>query len=71
MIPARLRRLAHKHGFVLRKSRQSKGVPHANNYGRFMLVEADSNRIIVGSRFDASLEEIENCLKRVQQEQLS
>jgi hypothetical protein len=69
----RIRRLARKHGYILRKSHVR--IPNSNNFGRYMLVEekehTDNNgdyvetRIIFGSRFDASLETIERALQRV------
>ena len=35
---SRVRRLAKRRGYFVRKSRQWKYIPHANNYGGYMLV---------------------------------
>lgn len=55
----RVRRLARRHGYRLHKSRQWKDVPNLDNFGEYMLIDADRNGIVLGSRFDATLEEIE------------
>ena len=55
----RIRRLARKHGYVLRKSRARKYVPTMNNRGAFMLIEAIRNLVVMGERFNATLEDIE------------
>jgi hypothetical protein len=61
---ARVRRLALRHGYRLLKSRQRNNVPNLDNHGDYMLVD-DHNTVVTGSRFDASLEEILDCLGEV------
>jgi hypothetical protein len=56
----RIRRLARRHGWVLRKSRSRKYVPTMNDRGEFMLIEADRNLVVLGERFNASLDDIES-----------
>lgn len=53
---SRLRRLASKHGYAVRKSRIR--TPHINNQGEYMLVDTRSNICVLGSRFDADLADI-------------
>jgi len=55
----RVRRLARRNGYFLRKSRARISL---DNEGEYMLVETSRNIVIRGSRFDASLEEIEAFL---------
>lgn len=52
----RARRKAKGAGYVARKSRKNLG--SADNYGQFMLVEASTNRIEAGERFDLGAEEV-------------
>ena len=54
---SRIRRLAARNGYRVVKSRRRESV---NNCGEFMLVEAESNAVVLGCRFDASVEEIES-----------
>jgi hypothetical protein len=54
----KVRRLARKHGYYVYKSRERKHVPHANNHGEYMLVN-DRNGVVLGARYDASLDQIE------------
>jgi hypothetical protein len=56
---ARIRRRARRHGYVVRKSRERKYVPHSNNFGDYMLIQADRNVVVLGERFNATLEDIE------------
>ncbi len=44
---------------MIRKSREWKHVPHSNNYGQYMVIEAYRNIVALGERFDASLDDIE------------
>lgn len=55
----RVRRLAKRLGYQIHKSRQQE---HADNFGEFMLVCIDPNCLVLGDRFNASLEEIEAYL---------
>ena len=56
---ARIRRLARHHGYVVRKSRGRNRVPHANDFGDYMLIEASRNVVVLGERFNATLDDIE------------
>ena len=58
----RVRKLAKREGYALHKSRSQCS---ADNLGDFMLVDASRNFVVLGSRFDASLEDIEEYLKRI------
>jgi hypothetical protein len=55
----RIRRLARRHGYAVRKSREWKHVPHSNNFGGYMLIESNRNFVVLGERFDVTLEDIE------------
>jgi hypothetical protein len=55
-----LRARARKLGYVIHKSR-SRSI-HADSLGRYALVKEDSSRVVLGERFDASLEEIAEYL---------
>ena len=55
-----LRARARKLGYVIRKSR-SRSI-HEDNLGKYALVKIDSNYVVLGERFDASLEEISEYL---------
>ena len=55
-LESKARRLANKNGYRLVKSRER--IEHANNFGGFMLVETQSNRVVVGERFDMILEDV-------------
>ena len=56
---ARVRSLARRHGYRVHKSRQWKHVPNLDNYGEYMLCDAGANLVVLGSRFDATLDDIE------------
>ena len=58
----RIRRLATKHGCRIHKSRSR--TLHFDNHGEYRLVDAYSNTLIMGDRFDATLGEIEGYLTR-------
>jgi hypothetical protein len=55
-----LRARARKLGYVIQKSR-TRSIDE-DNLGRYVLVKDDSNRAVLGERFDASLEEIAEYL---------
>ncbi len=57
---SRIRRRALRKGYVVHKSR-SRSL-HSNNFGEYMLCD-DRNCVVFGSRFDASLSEIEAFLR--------
>jgi hypothetical protein len=54
----RIRRLARRHGCVLRKSRARKYVRTMNDRGEFMVIETRRNVVVMGERFNASLDDI-------------
>lgn len=59
---ARVRRLAARHGYQVKKSLQR---PHYDNQGEYMLVDA-SNHIVQGGRFDASLDDIVHYIRAME-----
>jgi hypothetical protein len=59
----RVRKLAAKHGCIVRKSREWKHVPHSNNYGDYMLVD-NRNCVMIGDRYDATLDQIEDFFQQ-------
>jgi hypothetical protein len=58
----RVRRLALRHGYRVTKSRERKHVPNLDNFGEFMLVNTATNFVVLGSRFDATLKDIDAFL---------
>ena len=54
-----LRVRARKLGYAIRKSRSS---VHENNFGQYALVKESNNEVVLGERFDATLEEIAEYL---------
>ena len=56
----RVRRLAASRGYRVEISRQQL---QRDNAGRFQLIESDRNMVVLGERFDASLDDIEAYLK--------
>ena len=54
---SRLRRQLAKMGYILRKSRIRNW--HGDNFGGYMIIEARYNGIIAGSRFQLSLDDVE------------
>jgi hypothetical protein len=56
----RVRRLARRCGFHIRKSRQSKHVPNLDNRGDYMVLDSRLNIPVLGFRFDATLDDIAN-----------
>jgi hypothetical protein len=55
-----LRALARKLGYCIHKSRLRS--INEDNFGKYALVKEDSRKVVLGERFDASLEEIEEYL---------
>jgi hypothetical protein len=55
-----LRARARKLGYAIHKSR-SRSI-HEDNLGKYALVKEESNYVVLGERFDASLEEIAEYL---------
>jgi hypothetical protein len=56
-----LRQKAKRNGFVVSKSRERAHVPNLNNRGQYQLVN-ERNTVVLGDKYDASLEEIEEYL---------
>jgi hypothetical protein len=56
-----VRARARKLGYAIRKSR-SRSV-HEDNLGKYALVREGNNDVVLGERFDASLEEIAQYLE--------
>jgi hypothetical protein len=56
---SRVRRLARHHGYAVRESRERKYVPHSQNSGDFMLINPRRNTVVLGERFNATLDDIE------------
>ncbi len=52
---ARVRRHARRKGYIVRRSRWR--INTVDNLGKFRLIEAYRNMIVLGERFDATLEE--------------
>jgi hypothetical protein len=59
---SRVRSLARRRGYVVRKSRQWKNVPNVDNCGAYRLIDTEINGIVLGSRYDATLDDIEQWL---------
>jgi hypothetical protein len=59
---SKVRRLASEHGYSIHKSRERKDVPHIDNHGEYMLVDVRRNFVVLGVRFNASLDQIEAYL---------
>jgi len=55
-----LRRQAKRQGFILKKSRARK--PNIDNRGGYMIVNAQSNYIEVGEKFDLTIDEVAKFL---------
>ena len=60
---ARVRSLARRIGYYVTRSREWKNVPHANNHGEYMLIEAEHGSAVLGFRYDATLDDIEAYLR--------
>ncbi len=59
---SRIRKLARRRGYLVRKSRARKYL-HGNNRGAYMLMSM-RNVVVLGERFDASLDDIAAFLDR-------
>jgi hypothetical protein len=55
----RVRRMARRRGYLVRKSRRSVSL---DNFGNYMLVESQRNLVALGSRYEAKLDDIEAFL---------
>ena len=56
----KLRRALNKAGYSLRKSSAPVSI---DNFGGYMIIDANINAVVSGSRYDLSLDDIENFLK--------
>jgi hypothetical protein len=59
-----VRRKALRCGFFIHKSRARKHVPHGYNYGKYMLLNIRTSFVVLGEKFDATLDDIERFLTR-------
>lgn len=55
-LESRARRAAKRAGYRLQKSRSR--TFHMNDYGEFMIVDAESDCVVAGSRYDMSAEDV-------------
>lgn len=55
----RLRQRATRRGYSLKKCRR---VLSLQNFGQYQLVQSSTDTVVIGSRYDASLEEVEHFL---------
>ena len=60
----RLRRHADRHDLVLRKSR-IRGRTTVDDFGGYMLVDARSNVVVCGLRWDLDLDDVEEWLRHL------
>jgi hypothetical protein len=65
---SRLRHRAQTRGYYITKSRTQ---PHYDNQGEYMLVDAYSNVVVLGVRYDATLNEIELFLRDAKSSEVS
>jgi hypothetical protein len=61
-LETRLRRLADKEGLRILKSRLRH--PRADNFGLYQLIEDRRKIVVLGSKYDATLQDIANYLER-------
>lgn len=55
-----VRKLAKRRDYRVEKSRKDLSL---DNFGHYMLVEASNNTVVLGSRYDATLEQISHFLR--------
>jgi len=58
---SRLRRALAKHGAILRKSRSRTWT--VDNHQGYMIIDADRNAVLAGSRFDLTLDDVDAWTK--------
>jgi hypothetical protein len=61
-LETRLRRLANEEGLRILKSRLRH--PRADNFGLYQLIEDRRNIVVLGPKYDATLQDIANYLER-------
>ena len=59
---ASVRRRAKRLGYYVAKSRRRK--PNIDNHGYYRLIDANNNWVVLGERFDARLEDIDEFLNQ-------
>ena len=59
-----VRRKPLRRGFFIHKSRARKHVRHGHNYGKYTLLNVRTCFVVLGEKFDATLEDIESFSKR-------
>lgn len=57
-------RRAKRLGYHVTKSRQRTRVPNADNHGYYRLINTNDNWVVLGERFDARLEDIDEFLNQ-------
>ena len=60
VLESRVRQQLQRYGYELRKSR---GPISPDNLGGYMVIKTDSNSVILGNRYDASLEDIKEWME--------
>ena len=58
-----VRRRALRRDYIVRKSRQRIHVPNVDNHGDYMLIDIYKNWVVLGERFNATLENIDAFLR--------
>ena len=59
---SRVRHLARRNGYTLRKSRARNVFRRMDDRGGYMLLEAERWRVVLGPQFEASLDQVEAWL---------
>ena len=59
---ARVRTMARRKGYSVRRSRQRTNVPYIDNLGDFRLVDEFHNWVVLGEKYSATLDDIEDYL---------
>jgi hypothetical protein len=54
---SRVRRLAAKHGYCVKKS-HIRTTPNLDNFGGYRVTDADTNCVVWGTRFELTLEDV-------------
>lgn len=56
----RIRQQLQRYGYLLRKSR---GPISPDNLGEYMVIKTDTNAVVLGNRYDATLEDIQEWME--------
>ena len=62
----RVRRLVRKYGLYFSKSRERKSISYLKRGGQYMLVDVNTNTVVLGGQYGASLKDIEASLQDVE-----